>query len=50
MTDGTYDIDGKCTVCNQYHPCKCEMNEAGHNDFVWETENPNDREENNGNF
>lgn len=24
MTDGCYDLDGKCTVCGEYHPCSCE--------------------------
>jgi hypothetical protein len=29
--EGTYDINGKCTRCGEYHPCECE-NIAG--DFL----------------
>ena len=25
MTDGVYDIDGKCVNCKEYHPCSCEI-------------------------
>ena len=24
MSDGCYDIDGKCTACGGFHPCSCE--------------------------
>jgi len=24
MASGSYDIDGKCVNCNQFHPCSCE--------------------------
>jgi len=24
MTNGCYDIDGKCTNCGEHHPCRCE--------------------------
>jgi len=24
MTDGCYDLDGKCVNCNTFHPCSCE--------------------------
>ena len=22
--DGCYDIDGRCTRCKEFHPCRCE--------------------------
>lgn len=25
MSDGCYDMDGKCVNCGQYHPCSCEI-------------------------
>jgi len=25
MGSGCYDIDGKCTVCGEFHPCACEI-------------------------
>lgn len=25
--EGSYDIDGRCTNCGQYHPCDCEVAE-----------------------
>ena len=24
MSDGCYDIDGKCVNCGGFHPCSCE--------------------------
>lgn len=24
MSDGCYDLDGKCIYCKEFHPCKCE--------------------------
>jgi hypothetical protein len=27
MSDGCYDLDGKCTICGKYHPCDCEAEE-----------------------
>lgn len=29
MSDGCYDMDGKCVNCGQYHPCSCEINDVG---------------------
>lgn len=25
MPDGSYDLDGKCVNCGEYHPCSCEV-------------------------
>lgn len=24
MTDGCYDLDGRCVNCHELHPCRCE--------------------------
>lgn len=29
MTDGSYDENGRCTICHQYHPCNCESQFMG---------------------
>jgi hypothetical protein len=26
MTDGVYDLDGRCVNCKKFHPCDCEIN------------------------
>ena len=43
MTDGVYDIDGKCVNCGQYHPCNCEINDITHEIDEMEQEQRIDR-------